>query len=324
MLTSEAEHCAGVEFRFHSAARYTRDLLHGDSAAQAGDRKPDGIVLFGSFLKTNCDIYSLIHVSRERCGCAIAAWTTEDPYEFDRNNSVASLLDRVFTNDRNTAGYYSQPNVTPLPLGAAENIHVTPHSARDCEVTPDWDFVFCGAAFENRIQVIEGLSPVLEKYRTLIVGNSTHGTLKWPTSQFNGITFQETLPYAEVLGVYRNSKIVLNLSRSLNFCNSLFDITPSTPAPRTYEVAAMGIAQAAFYDRPELLQDFSPDQIAVFTNLEEFESIADRLLRDTQARREMAGKARAQALAHHLYRHRLQTLASALLPNAAIPDSIPS
>ena len=312
MLQSEAPHCREAGFRFQSGADYEQALRSGRPPWGSDSRKPDALVLFGSLLETSCDLFSLVSAARDQFACLVAAWTTEDPFEFDRNNALAGIMDYFFTNDRNTAAYYSHPKVTPLPPAASEAFPTTANVSQYAESDQEWDFVFCGKPSENRLQIIDGLKPILARHRTLIIGPVAQGEQTWPAARFGGITFRESLPYGEVAGIYQQSRIVLNLSHLRPGHNRLFDIIPSTPAARTYEIAAMCVAQAAFYDRPELVLDFPDGEIALFSSVQEFETLTDRLLNDSDARRGMADRARLRVWVSHLYRHRLQTLVSVL------------
>jgi spore maturation protein CgeB len=308
LIAAEAQQCfENVTFRFHGAAY---------PPPNNGITPPDAVVAFGSALPPHCDLHGLIDAVRRRYTCPITVWVTDDPYEFDHTVGIAPLVDHLFTNDRGTVPYYGLPNVSALPLAAAEADHVLAFLDPLPDSEKEWDFIFCGVAFENRIQVIEGIHKTLSRARTLIIGPQ-HGNFGWPSHRLPGITFGDPQPYRQVLELYRKSKVVLNLSRTNSICNSNYQIVPSTPAPRTYEVAAMGIPQIAFFDRPELLEDFEPDQIAVFNTRNEFDDIASRLINDGNDREVMGRKSRAHTLKNHLYRHRLNTIIRTLFP---IPD----
>ncbi len=305
LIAAEAEQCLEkVKFRFFNSASYPPD---------SESVPPDAVVVFGSTLPPICNPYKVIEATRKRYTCPVAAWVTDDPYEFDHTIGIAPFVDHLFTNDRGVAPYYGLPHLSSLPLAAGEADHVLHFPDILPDSQKEWDFIFCGVGFKNRIQIVEGLYETLSRYRTLIIG-SRHGIFGWPIHRLPKITFYDIQPYPKVLELYRQSKIVLNLSRIDSICNTNYQIVASTPAPRTYEVAAMGIPQLAFYDRPELLEDYESDQIAVFNNKEEFDEIAAALLNNVRDREIMGHKARSQTLRHHLYRHRLDTIARTLFP----------
>jgi spore maturation protein CgeB len=310
LVAAEAEECSeNVQYRFFDSASYPPDA--------GSTTPPDAVVVFGSTLPPVCNPYRIIEAARKRYNCLVTAWVTDDPYEFDHTIGIAPFVDHVFTNDRGIPLYYGTPNISSLPLAAGEADHVRrfPDLLPDSE--KEWDFIFCGVGFKNRIQVVEGLYETLRRYRTLVIG-ATHGFFGWPSKRLSGITFYETQPYSKVMELYRKSKLVLNLSRIDSICNTNFQVVASTPAPRTYEVAAMAIPQIAFYDRPEILEDYEPDQIAVFNNKKEFDTIAINLLNNVQERHTLGQKSRTQTLQKHLYRHRLDTIVRTLFPNHSI------
>jgi spore maturation protein CgeB len=301
-----------LHLRTFSASEYYERLLERERDSSRFDAAPDAIVLFGSILVTGCDLYSLIHRARRTFGCLIAAWATDDPYEFDCNLKLSEHIDWLFTNDVGTVPYYGGENVSFLALAAAESVHMLAGTEYVSDAAAEWDFCFCGAAFPNRVGVLEGLWPVLQRYRTLIVGR-LDGPTAWPAPQLPSIQFRDEVSYSELLDVYRRSRVVLNLSRYFDLCNSLYQIVPSTPAPRTYEVAAMGIPQFCFFDRPQLLADFAPDELALFDTRDEFDRLAERYMGDYELRRGLGLRSRAKARTRHLYRHRLAEMRDVLV-----------
>jgi spore maturation protein CgeB len=294
MLILEAKHC-DYNITFYQSESY---LQKAEKVPQ-----PELIVLFGSFYKPNFDIYSLVTQARAHLGTRIAAWVTEDPYEFDCNYFLPKLVDFVFSNDKNSCKYYHSKNVYHLPLGAAEN------NILESTKEHKWDFVFCGVGFPNRIDIIEGLQDILKNYSTLIIGS------QWSTQIAENFFIRHQVDYTELLSIYRDSKIVLNLSRSFDIANNIYQIVSSTLAPRTFEVAAQGIFQLVYYDRPELHEYFTEAEIISFSNKQEFAYLADKYIKDSQLRQNIANKAKQRLHTEHLYRYRLQTLVKKVFSN---------
>ncbi len=294
MLISEAAHC-DFTIQFYQSQSYLHEARK--------TKQPELIVLFGSFYKPNLDIYNFVAQTRANLGTRVAAWVTEDPYEFDSNYFLPKLVDFVFTNDNNSANYYHSQNIYHLPLATATN------NTLELKTQPEWDFVFCGVGFANRIDIIEGLQDILKNYSTLIIGS------KWSTQIAENFFIRPTVSYDELLSIYANSKIVLNLSRNFNIENKIYEIVPSTPAPRTFEVAGMGIFQLVFFDRPELYKYFTQEEIISFSSKKEFTYLADKYINDCQLRSSIANKAKQRVHNEHLYRHRLQTLVQQVFDN---------
>ncbi|MEA5569984.1 CgeB family protein [Calothrix sp. UHCC 0171] len=290
MLISEVKYCSDLTVKFYSGEYYLQEV---DTV-----KKPDLVILFGSFYNPYLDIYNLISQVRSRWNTYIAAWVTDDPYEFDCNYFLPKFVDFVFSNDKNSCNYYHSPNVYHLPLAAAESVH----GVLEASTQPEWDFVFCGVGFPNRIDIIEGLQDFLKKYSTLIIGSN------WSSEITSNLFIRPSVSYDELLHIYTNSKIVLNLSRVFDLQNKIYEIVPSTPAPRTFEVAAMGVFQLVFFDRPELYEYFSPEEIISFSTKEEFIYLAKKYLENLELRCSVARKAKQKIMQQHLYRHRLQTI----------------
>jgi spore maturation protein CgeB len=293
MLMLEATQC-DFTIQFYQSETYLYEARK--------TKQPDLIVLFGSFYKPNIDIYNLITQTCHYLGTRVAAWITEDPYEFDCNYLLPKLVDFVFSNDKNSCNYYHSQNVYHLPLASAYNT-LKPL------IEPEWDFVFCGVGFPNRIDIIEGLQDILKNYSTLIIGSN------WSKQITENFFTRTQVDYDELISIYRNSKIVLNLSRNHNMANQIYEIVPSTVAPRTFEVAVMGIFQLVFFDRPELHEYFTQEEIITFSSKQEFAYLADKYINNPQLRHSIANKAKQKVHKEHLYRHRLQTLVQQVINN---------
>jgi len=293
MMMSEAAYCETLDIEFYSAESYKNQ-------SSFDSKYPDLVILFGSFYQPCVDIYSLIYRIKSTANAYIAAWTTDDPYEFDCNYFLPKLVDFVFSNDKNSCNYYHSENTWHIPLAASEEVHGKPESSKH----PDWDFVFCGVGFSNRIDIIEGLLDVLKNYSTLIIGSG------WSSQISSNLTVRASIDYEELLSIYRNTKIVLNLSRSFDLKNKIYEIIPSTPAPRTFEVAAMGVFQMIFLDKPEIYEYFDRDEFVSFSSKLDFLNLSKKYLQDTNLRNNIAIKARQRVFKEHFYRHRLETIAN--------------
>ena len=260
--------------------------------------QPDLIVLYGSFYKPHFDPYFLISQIRQTWqNTILAAWLTDDPYEFDSGYVLTGYLDFLFVNDKNASRYYHSAKVHHLPLGAATRL-ITDRPSLE----PEWDFIFCGVGFANRVEALTGLQSTLKQHATLIIGSG------WTDELKSNCFWLPSVPYEELLTLYQKSKIVLNFARNFNFCNTLYEIVSSTTAPRTFEVAAMGIFQLVFLDKPEVYEYFDRDELITFSSKDEFDQLAEKYLTHADLRTTVAQKAQQRVLNQHLYRHRLQTL----------------
>ena len=220
-------------------------------------------------------------------------WLTDDPYEIDGNLPLAGLFDFVATNDLSAADYYSGTSVVHVPLAADRQRHFRKVRLADCDY--QWDIVFCGVAFPNRLAWIEAAAPLLRRYKTLIVGPD------WPRLSF---TSSRRIDNANLADLYNASRIVLNLPRSHNLSNE-HDFPPSTPAPRTFEAAAAGGFQLVSADRPEIDRYFDiPADMDLFLGVGDLGTKIEHYLGRPGERIEAARRAQQRALQSHLYEHR--------------------
>ena len=155
---------------------------------------------------------------------------------------------------------------------------------RRADAEYQWDLVFCGVAFPNRLAWIKAAAPLLARYRTLILGPG------WPSLRF---TSGRRISNAELADLYNASRIVLNLPRAFNVSNQ-HDYPASTPAPRTFEAAAAGGFQLVAADRPELHRYFNiPAEMDLFLSVGDLQAKIEHYLGNPDARIEAARRAAA-------------------------------
>lgn len=256
------------------------------------------VLIYGSALADESDYYGVAHAAR-RHGFPLAIWLTDDPYEFDAGYKFTELADVVFSNDRWSRSYYRRPHVFHLPTAASRRQHFRemPASDRDYEL----DIFFCGVGFPNRRAIIDGLSPVLKKHRTLICGDEWRSHANYVRNQ--------RLTTPQLMDHYGRSRIILNLARDHSYANKRFMITPSTPGPRTFEAAMAGAFQMIFADRPEVLDYYAADQeIVLFSGLADFAEKVKFYLGNPASRMEIARAAQRRTLRDHQYTNRVDVL----------------
>jgi spore maturation protein CgeB len=261
----------------------------------ATEQQPDVIVAFSSRIWP--ELIAPLGVARRNWGTTVGWWFTDDPYEIDWNLDAAALFDFVATNDRASMSAYWGTRVYHVPLGADPSRHYRP--LRTADSAYEWDVLFCGMAFPNRLALLRTVDGVLRRRKTLIIGPDWPN---WPhvvTQRINNV---------ELAGLYNASRIVLNLSRAFDLDNSA-RIPASTPAPRTFEAAAAGGFQLMFDDRPETFQYFrAPGEMDFFASPAELEAKIERYLAAPQERIAAAGKAQRRTLREHTYEQRVRTL----------------
>ncbi|GBR45321.1 hypothetical protein AA106556_0733 [Neokomagataea tanensis NBRC 106556] len=263
------------------------------AAASVAVLKPTIVFAIGSYLPESTYFGEVCREAR-KIGAVTVFWATEDPYEQDANYRVADDFDVVFSCDRWGHNFYQRDRVFHLPLAASPTLHYMPI---DETVEKTVDVLFCGVAFTSRKDIVRNLLPVLRNLNIKIIGPGW-GEL--------GIGFSDArIEKNQLVELYRRSKLVLNLGRSLHFENKRFIIAPSTPGPRTFEAALAGAFQVFHEDTHEIRRYFRADEIPTFSNRKDFEKLVETYLNDDAKRLSMARKAQERTHKEHLYKHRI-------------------
>lgn len=317
--------CSGGRYESHANAQVRKTIKDGleacfgegnvtsvdISSAAASIRllKPVLIFAMGSYLPEST-YYGEVSREAKKFGATTAFWATEDPYEQDANYQIAYDFDVIFSCDRWGHHFYQRDRVVHLPLGACPKLHYVPFNDRTEKTI---DVLFCGVAFSSRKEVARNLMPVLERLNTRFIG---------PGWGDMGIGFSDArIEKKELIELYSRSKIVLNLGRSLHFENKRFMIAPSTPGPRTFEAALAGAFQAFHEETYELRRYYEADEIPVFSNRRDFETLIETYLYDDEKRLAMARKAQERTQKEHLYKHRIQRVVDYLQSEKLLPKA---
>ncbi len=267
--------------------------------------RPDLVLCIGSYLPETAYFGEATRAAHA-AGAVAAFWATEDPYEKDASYRIEHGFDAIFTCDRWTRRFYDHPRVFHLPLAGCPHRHHVP-ICEDAE--RPIDMLFCGVAFANRREIIAQLMPALEGLRIAIIGPGWGGQDRGAS----GAGFSEQrVDKRRLIGLYAQSKIVLNLGRSLNFENARYQIAPSTPGPRTFEAAMAGALQFFHEDTLEIRDYFEEDEIPGFSGSLDFRRLLDRFLPAGDLRARTSRRAQQRALAEHSYARRAQRMADIL------------
>ena len=283
-----------------------RVLACGIDGIEAVIREENPVLLIGvgSILPDNIS-YSRIYAVAQNSGCKVCYWLHDDPYEFDFNWKLDCNSDWIFTNDKSSIIYYDHPRVSHLPLAADLDLHFAPLSTFEERRT---DFFFCGVAYANRLDIIARLRHVLARHATIVQGEYWDDNLKFCSNL--------RMSPDELLSGYAQSKIVLNIGRQHSLANRRYEIVASTPGPRTFEAAARGCVQAAFWESCELFEYYDPGtEILTFSSVTDFEKIADSYLQDPSKLAEIAENSQSKTREFHTYDHRIISMLSILSDN---------
>ena len=270
------------------------------SAASAIETlRPDLLLCVGSYLPETAYFGEAARAARE-AGAVAVFWATEDPYEKDASYRIEPHFDAIFTCDRWTRRFYDHPRVFHLPLAGCPRRH---HVAIDDAAERPIDLLFCGVAFANRQEIVTRLMPAFSGMRLCVIGPGWGG---------RGAGFSDQrVEKTQLIELYAQSKIVLNLGRSLDFENARYRIAPSTPGPRTFEAAMAGTLQLFHEDTLEIRDYFEEDEVPGFSSLHDFIPLRDRFLA-MEPRRATAARAQRRALAEHTYAARARQMIETL------------
>lgn len=261
-----------------------------DSAVVAIETiRPTLLLCVGSYLPETAYFGEATRAARA-AGTVTTFWATEDPYEKDASYRIEPYFDVVFTCDRWTRRFYDHPKAFHLPLAGCPRRHHVPVRV---DAEQPIDVMFCGVAFANRREIMTRLMPELAGLRISVIGPGWGG--------FGAGFSDQRVDKARLIELYAQSKIVLNLGRSLNFENSRYQISASTPGPRTFEAAMAGALQFFHEDTPEIRDYFAESEIPGFSGSLDFRRLRDQFLADTGSRLDTARRAQARALAEHTY-----------------------
>ena len=273
------------------------------AAASIALFKPTIVFAIGSYLPESTYFGEVCRESK-KIGAITVFWATEDPYEQDAHYRISQEFDVVFSCDRWGHNFYQRDHVYHLPLAASRKLHYVPI---DETAEKTIDVLFCGIAFTSRKDIVRNLLPTLRNLNVRIIGPG------W--GEF-GIGFSDArIEKPQLIELYRRSKMVLNLGRSLHFENKRYMIAPSTPGPRTFEAAAAGAFQIFQEDTYELRRYYSAEEIPVFSNKRDFDLLAARYLNDTELRLKSARQAQERTLKEHTYGDRIRVAIGILKEN---------
>ncbi len=259
--------------------------------------RPNLVLCIGSYLPETAYFGELARAARD-AGAVTAFWTTEDPYEKDASYRIEAHFDAIFTCDRATQPFYDHPRVFHLPLGGCPHRHYV--ALPDAAAPQPIDVLFCGVAFANRRDVIARLMPSLDGLRVSVIGPGWEGM---------GAGFSnQRVSKKRLIELYSQSKIVLNLGRSLNFENARYRIAPSTPGPRTFEAAMAGGLQFFHDETSEIRDYFAEDEVPGFSALFDFRRLLRDYLSAPELRAATVRRAQRHALEAHSYASRARQM----------------
>ncbi len=231
-------------------------------------------------------------------GARFALWMHDDPYEFDYADRATAVADIIFTCDAWARLHYRFDHVHHLPMAGCPETHF--REIKDSDPATVLMF-FCGVGYPNRVDFLRQCKPVLESYPVEVYG------AHWPSDLTMAVN--KRLTAEEMADKARQSLLTLNIGRTLNIANKRYNLPPSTPGPRTFEVALSGSAQIYFVDGLEIAEYFDvSSEIVLFDSVADLRRILERAREEPEVYLNVARAAQQRALRDHTYQRRAETV----------------
>ncbi|MRG85082.1 glycosyltransferase family protein [Salinibacillus xinjiangensis] len=234
-------------------------------------------------------------------------WNKEDPIHFDRFINTASKFDYIYTSDANLIEQYKEvtgnDNVYSLSFAAQPVLHnpVKVPNYKENNIS------FAGSYYANRHEQRrieqENLLEVSKKYGLVIFdrnynANNVNPHMQYPEKFSNHI--QGSLPYEELVKVYKQFKIFLNV-------NSVKD-SPTMFSRRVYELLACGTSVVST-DSVGINQLFG-DFVTQIHGNDDVEDKIGSVINDENLRNRNEIKGMRTVFDEHTYAHRLYKIAT--------------
>lgn len=313
-----------VNYRFLSCGEVFSDGLHSaaeDLGMQAAAAYWDDPSLEGKIEAFAPDLLFVVHgrkfaqrskARKQRYRSAV--WLLDEPYEVDETSRFAQIFDTVFLNDPSTLHRHKNAHYLPVCYDPAL-YHYRPGPR------------------PHRAGFIGGGNPVRDAMLTELARRDLLSYIiggPWKSAELRRVNTSLNIPAEETARYYRETKIVLNVFRTVHHFNRE-GIPAVSMNPRIYEALACGALVVS--ERRSEIEQLCPE-LPVFDQAGEMVSTVEGLLADPR-RMEAIRKACIRRLAGHTYAQRLSSAfatatgieagdASTRLMAAHIPAAVPA
>ncbi|QTO00969.1 glycosyltransferase [Aggregatibacter sp. 2125159857] len=287
--------CEGIEQVI--GKKNVKNVSLAYAAKEQLNNPSDVVLVFGSCMPDLCN-YSELKIACNKTNAILVFWLHDDPYEQDYNYKILDIADFIFSNDKWASKFYEHNKCFHLPMAASKKAHFR-------EVNNNWtyDAFFCGVAFPNRIQFFKDAGKYLSKLKTTVKGAG------WPEEL--SFTINERIDNALLPDMMNKSKFIFNLGRHLDLGNKRFQLTASTPGPRTFEAAMAGTVQLYYVESLEITEYYTDKkEILLFDSINELKEITSRLLDKDHELMNIAKNAQERTIKEHTYKTRIEQMLS--------------
>ena len=233
-----------------------------------------------------------------------ALWLVEDPYEIDHHlNGMVGAYDYVFSNESLALPEYAHPRGYYLPWCCNPRVH------KSIVVSSHYqsDICFVGMGFVNRVQILNAIEPVLNRYKVVLIGDwERWGEKLHPNLRRFVIPIIDN--FWEVQKYYNGAKINLNLHRDPTNpqVGNHRGVGAVCPNDRTFALAGCGVFQIVDKVRPRLWECFTEGRELIgFSDPQELAQKIEWYLNQPGQRSMISKAAQRRAYTQHTFKHRL-------------------
>lgn len=238
---------------------------------------------------------------------------TEDPHTskplLDNLDSIDYYFsnEKVIGNNKNLEKTYYCPTAgCPFECGKLPDSKITDRYRSD--------ILFLGAVYPNRVKMLEGLIPLVEKHKLSfkVCGHVMYMPKKSPLWKY--IYDARTIPHEETINYYNGAKAVINIHRDprWNARDNTFKNPYKIPSkaeslnPRAYEVPLCQSFMLLDDSRAEAREIFTEKEVGFFNDGPSLIKAAEYFLvgKGKAKREEMAFRAYKKVSENHTYTHR--------------------
>lgn len=235
-------------------------------------------------------------------------WTTEDPYEIERNRLIADFFDYIFTNEITAVNRYPKGKCKYLPLASCKEVHYQPVGLSPEENI--WDVFFVGTLWPNRLKDLQEISQRLGgSGLKLKFGLPTNPYIPQQRLQNPNLFTNFRLSPHDFARFANKSAVTLVIDREFGVQNDAE--RPDSPPPRVYEAALAGACQIYLTDRDSEGSILPSRVFKRVSSTEDLVNSALRLAGNWARRSEIATAAQKWALDNHTYDNRALQLVEA-------------
>ena len=221
----------------------------------------------------------------------IVVWWQDDPFKYNNLLKQYKFYDEFFIFDKSYFKELFKHNVkivTWLPFAFNESLLPVTDKSKN---TKDFDIIFAGSAFDERIAFFENV--VKLGFKIKLIGNY------WKKSKLlnDEATVLPNISPEEIYKHYSNAKIGININheQSITGVNC-----------RTFELCGFGVFQLTDF-RKDLINFYNiGKEVVVYENMKDLEHKIVYYLENDAEREKIAASGRARTIRDHTYQKRMK------------------